>query len=171
MNCTSCDQIIENRWTYCPSCGSKNKTKLVEGMVLEDIFSNIANDLKEVFLTKQSTKQGKIHITIENINIPQHQKKLNAPNLNEKINHKIPKTIIEPETKIIENRTGIFKIKIALPKITSQKQINLDIFEESFEIRANAKNKMFFKIIKIPANLKLKTKILKSEQLTLTFSL
>ena len=81
------------------------------------------------------------------------------------------KVTIEPKTTILENRTGKFRIKLHIPTITSLKSIEIESFEESCELRAHAKNKMYFTIIKIPTNLQLKTKTLKQENLILTFSL
>ena len=174
MNCNNCEQTIETRWSYCPSCGTKTKPKIVEGMTLEDVFLNITNDLKTIFLNTKSLEQKNRQTITQNTQNNQTLKIKSTKNQKQtqrKTTKKIPKTILEPKTTILENRTGKLKIKLQLPTITSLKTIELESFEESLEIRAHAKNKMYFTIIKIPTNLQLKTKTLKQENLTLTFSL
>ena len=175
MNCNNCEQTIETRWSYCPSCGTKTKPKIVEGMTLEDVFLNITNDLKTIFLNTKSLEQKNKQRITKNTNNNNQTLKIaktrNIKNTQRKITKKIPKTILEPKTTILEKRAGKFKVKLHLPTIISLKTIELESFEESCEIRAHAKNKMYFTIIKIPTNLQLKTKTLKQENLTLTFSL
>lgn len=175
MNCNNCEQTIETRWSYCPSCGTKTKPKIVEGMTLEDVFLNITNDLKTIFLNSKSLEQKNRQSTTKNTNNTQNNQtlktRIKTKNIQRKTTKKIPQTILEPKTTILEKRAGKFKIKIHLPTITSLKTIELESFDESLEIRAHAKNKMYFTIIKIPTNQQLKTKTLKQENLTLTFSL
>ena len=174
MNCNNCEKIIETRWSYCPSCGTKTKPKIVEGMTLEDVFLNITNDLKTIFLNTKSLEQKNRQTITKNTQNNQTLKiksTINQKDTQRKTTKKIPKTILEPKTIILENRTGKFRIKLQLPTITSLKTIEIESFEESCEIRAHAQNKMYFTIIKIPTNFQLKTKTLKQENLTLTFSL
>lgn len=168
MNCNNCEKTIKNLWNYCPSCGTKTNSQIVEGMTLEDVFLNITKDLKTIFLNTKSLKQKNIQIAIKN---PNNKQLIKTNKTRPKTTHKIPKNILEPETTILENRAGKFRVKIHLPTIISQKNIELEFFDESCELKAYAKNKMYFKIIKIPFNLQLKTKTLKSENITLTFSL
>ena len=170
MNCNNCEKTIETKWSYCPSCGAKTKPKIVEGMNLEDVFLNITKDLKTIFINTKSLEQKNMQSTIKNTNNTNNNQTLNTKNIRLKTNHKIPKTILEPKTTILEERAGKFRVKLHLPTIISLNAIELEFFDESCELRAHAKNKMYFTIIKIPANLKLKTKTLKKENLTLTFS-
>ncbi|MEA3230019.1 MAG: hypothetical protein U9P44_03815, partial [archaeon] len=81
---------------------------------------------------------------------------------------KIPKITEEPKTDIKRLPDRII-IETELPDIESEEDIMLNIFTESIELKAIGKNKMYFRIMQIPAGWTLSGKKFEAGVLKLEF--
>ncbi|MCK4550684.1 MAG: hypothetical protein KAT91_01905 [Candidatus Aenigmarchaeota archaeon] len=174
MNCNKCNLIVEKKWNYCPSCGSRTKTTTIDGLAMDDVLLNIMHDLKEVFLA-EGHKRSANNIVV---GISNQDKGLfdvddtNTAKYSETKTKKFKiKNTKEPKAKTLENRAGKLVIQLHIPGIHSKNNIHVDEFEESCEIRAKTKDTLYFKILKTPPNMSLKAKELKGEKLSVTFGL
>lgn len=174
MNCNKCNLNVEKRWNYCPSCGSRTKATTIDGLAMDDVLLNIMNDLKEVFLA-ESHKRSANNIIVGIDNQDEGFFDINdtsTANYSETKTkkHRIKNTK-EPKIKTLENRAGKLVIQLHIPGIHPKNNIQVNEFEESCEIRAKTKDTLYFKILKTPPNMSLKTKELKGEKLSVTFGL
>lgn len=81
---------------------------------------------------------------------------------------KIPKVTEEPKTNI-KQLPGKALVEIELPGVKSLHDIEIDELKRSAEIKAYTKDKMYFKIIQLPPNLRISQKDFKNGKLTLEF--
>ena len=83
---------------------------------------------------------------------------------------KLPRKIIEPKVRVKRLAKEMI-ITILLPDVNSEKDIELNRFTDSIEIRAFARNKGYFKILIIPKNHRLVEKSLDDGKLNLKFAI
>jgi len=172
MICEYCHTKLDKKWNYCPNCGF-----LVQKNI--SLFDYLNQQIKQ--LTKKMEMES---VNFDEIQFPsnititfttdhdQPEIKIQNPKNNGLINkqpRKLPKNTVEPETKI--RKTGnLIIIEMKLDGVKSIDDIDINIYSNSIEIRAFAKDKGYFKIINIPSNFILVNKEFKNEELHLQFS-
>lgn len=82
---------------------------------------------------------------------------------------KEPKEAAEPKTEI-KRLPNLVIIETKLPEVKSERDISVKKYAESVELRAVAKEKLYFKIIQVPADWQLVKKRFKDGVLTLEFA-
>ncbi|MEM5799205.1 MAG: hypothetical protein QXZ43_00860 [Candidatus Aenigmatarchaeota archaeon] len=175
-SCNFCGYKLSKDWNFCPKCGKPTKDLSIEG-VFKDMFEDIEKEFERIDkmftlekdIEKPKIRGGSLHITVQSgtgmepkIEIkttgdyktlePEIKKKLGISEIKE-IEEKPRKVKIteEPETKKIVEK-GKTIIKIELPGVKSEDDIEIKRFEQSIEVKAFAGDKAYFKLIPIPEN-------------------
>lgn len=164
--CQACGEKVRDDWQYCPYCGEPLK-KLRETF-FEDIekeFKKLDASFPKVFMkplkgiTITISSGRPIEIKTRKIEPKKVEPKIKKP-------LRIPKVTEEPETKI--ERFGNKQIiQVKLPEVKSQDDIEIDVLEQSIEIRAFAGDKEYFKVIPIPSDAEISKKEFKNNVLKL----
>lgn len=177
MKCGYCDQELEKRWKYCPSCGRSLRHQLN----ISDIVNEQLEHIKKMFgfskydkIFVEPNKSIMISISPGFISRPSISIKPTIPKKSlyeERETHvrKMPQTVIEPKTKIKRINNKIL-VSIELPDVKSENDIELSRLRNSTELRAHAGNKGYFKIVNIPSRYKLIDKQFKNQNLELRFA-
>lgn len=165
--CKICGEKVKKGWKYCAYCGSNLED-------FEDIFEKVEKEFEridKVFSTrffeipKIKLRPSGISITIKSFS---GKPKLEIKTFGsyKKIEPEIKKRIYpikeveeikevkkaeEPETKI-ESLNGKILIQIRLPEVKNEKDIEIKKLEQSIEIKAYVKDKVYFKLIPIQPN-------------------
>jgi HSP20 family molecular chaperone IbpA len=188
--CPNCSRDINRSWNFCPFCGYPLKEK--PRSIFEDIereFERIDKMFSsELFrLPKFDIKPfrgGGISITITSGTGREPQIKVRTsgdykklePEIKRKLGIKTgikevetikrPKITEEPEAKI-EKMGNKEKIEIKLPGVKRIEDIEIRKLEQSIEIKAFAKDKVYFKLIPVPKGFIITEKEFKDETLRL----
>jgi HSP20 family molecular chaperone IbpA len=129
-------------------------------------MKNLARRLEEDIEMDDFELPKNITITISSFPIKNKPKKqiINSKPL------KLPENVSEPETSLKRsNNEMIFTLK--LPGVQRKEDIDLQIFPNSVEIRALAKDKGYFKIINVPPHYSLIDKKFENQELILHFNM
>jgi HSP20 family molecular chaperone IbpA len=176
--CRFCGYRLSKDWDFCPKCGKPVKEENIEGLfygMFEDIekeFERIDKMFKMNEFDLKPTKGirgGSIHITVQSgtgmkprVEIkttgdykalePEIKKKFGLEEVKE-IEEKPRKIKIteEPEAKKTV-KGGKMIIKLELPGVKSEDDIEIKKLEQSIEVKAFADDKAYFKLIPIPEN-------------------
>lgn len=161
--CRNCDNKIDVKWSFCPSCGSPLKE--VKG---RDIFKQVDKEFKQIdhimemklprFMLKPLNAKGvSITITSDNASSPRIDMHTYGGQKHQHNHHhedkpvRIAKTTEEPEAKV--SRTDNKEvIKLNLPDVKSLEDIEIRQLNQSIEIKAFAGDKTYFKLIPVPSN-------------------
>ncbi|HEX32794.1 MAG TPA: hypothetical protein ENG01_00055 [Candidatus Aenigmarchaeota archaeon] len=99
------------------------------------------------------------NIQIKEVSPKEIQKQLEKPEL------KPPKKeVVEPEVAMKREGGKVF-IEVMLPGVKSERDIYLYEMEESVEVRADTKNKTYFRVISLPRNTRVLSTKFESEKL------
>jgi len=180
-SCSFCGYKLNNDWNFCPNCG-----RPVKGLSIDDMFKDMFEDIEKEFeridkmfkiepmtMKNSNVKGGSLHITIQSgtgmqpkIEVkttgdykklePEIKRKLGISEIKEEQPRKA-KITEEPEAKKIVEK-GKTIIKIDLPGVKSEDDIEVKRLEQSIEIKAFAGDKAYFKLIPIPENAKINKK-------------
>jgi hypothetical protein len=165
MRCEFCNQRLQKKWNYCPNCGAMiGNYDMLE--FLNRQIKSLARRLEESIEIEDIELPKNVTITISSFPIKNQPKKqiINPKPL------KLPENISEPETNVKRmNHEMIFTLK--LPGVKRKEDIDLQIFPNSVEIRALAKDKGYFKIINVPPHYSLVDKKFENEELVLHFNM
>ena len=161
--CGKCGEEIEKTWKYCPFCGSAigwnifKRKFMIPGNELGKIFERMVPGAREDVFGGELPRKAGITISIKkgdgspvvkvrNFN-PDSVPKLNIKKTVQ-INRKIPEEVLEPET--VTKRQGSLVVHdLTLPGV-KEKDIEVTELENSIEIKAFCRKKMYFKIIEMP---------------------
>ncbi len=148
--CKNCGEKIKEEWNFCPYCGEGLKAPFPR-----KLFGNTENEFKKLektfVLPKLSAGPRGITITISSRRPRIEKRRVEPKKIEVKKPLRVAKTTKEPETKI--NKTGNRQIiEIKLPEVKSQDDIEINVFEQSMEIKAFAGDKGYFKLVPIPTN-------------------
>lgn len=172
-SCNFCGYKLKKDWNFCPKCGNP----IGAGGIMRDVFEDIEKEFERIDkmfridtreLGSQDIRGGSLHITIQSgtgiqpkIEVkttgdykalePEIKRKLGISE--EKVEERARKFKIteEPETKKIVQH-GKTILKIELPGVKSEDDIEIKRLEQSIEIKAFAGDKAYFKLIPIPEN-------------------
>ncbi len=184
--CDRCNAEIKRSWNYCPFCGSKiSRVKKFVEFGVEDIFERMLESIDSTFrwlLTSNPEPQKKqhvlkikitpAHVDVMRENDPRKKDRISGEHV-VKSSHEpstTPKAVVEPEAEIKRQGSEI-TITLKMPGIKDERDVELIRLEESAEIRARVKDKMYFKILDIPKSFTLKEKSVSKDRLMLRFSL
>ncbi len=148
MKCRTCGAELKEDWNYCPYCGA---SKYSTG--LEEIFEMFEKSFKSLFgenisdfpfgrgfLVEISRKEDEEpRISIKELGKPENLKKDETLKKNMEV--------IEPEVKVLEEGK---LVKIFLPDVEREEDINIKKLQNSIEIKACGKGKTYFTIIPNP---------------------
>jgi len=188
MLCESCGNDIKRGWKFCPLCGAQStKTDTFAG------FNEIFESIRKQFMDQSSIERkfdavenpGNKKVYGFTINIRQNTG--NQPRMRVKTFGDVPKesariiqpvaqptraatkgTIIEPKM-VIKNLGDRFVVEIELPK-ADKNTIKIIKLEESLEVKARAKDIIYFKIINLPPNLNIISRSFEKDKLKIEFS-
>lgn len=156
--CRGCGEKVRDNWQYCPYCGEPLKElKIKPEAFLEDMGKEFKKldkiGFPKVFMKPREgitiTISSGRPLEIKTRRIEPKVKKEVEPEVKRPL--RIAKITEEPETKI--ERLGNKQIiQIKLPEVKSQDDIEINVFEQSIEIKAFAGDKGYFKLIPIPSN-------------------
>ncbi|MCX8179440.1 MAG: hypothetical protein N3E38_01730 [Candidatus Aenigmarchaeota archaeon] len=138
MRCEVCNIRLNKKWNFCPNCGVMvGTTNLVEFFKRQPRY--FSQKLEEMNDEMEIPK----NISITVIPTQLKPKMINSEPL------RMPKKVVEPET--MAKRTSneiIFTLK--LPGVKKKEDIDIQIYSNSVEVRAIAKDMGYFKIINLP---------------------
>jgi HSP20 family molecular chaperone IbpA len=170
MNCRTCDSKLQEAWTYCPYCGTKRASTVNRGFervfqVMEksfrDIFgSNFPADFPfgKGFMVEISEDQGSPKVSVKEFDKMEERKGKPIPRHSK---------VLEPHILVKE---GGRLLQVQLPLVKSKEDIAIKKFENSFEVKAKAGDKVYFTIIPHSKFPKLVKHEFRNGVLTLKFS-
>jgi HSP20 family molecular chaperone IbpA len=172
---------LSKDWDFCPKCGRPVKEENIEGL-FSGMFDDIEKEFERIdkmfkmsdfdLKPAKGVRGGSIHITVQSgtgmkpkVEIkttgdykalePEIKKKFGLEEVKE-VEEKPRKVKIteEPETrKTVKGGKTI--IKLELPGVKSEDDIEIKRLEQSIEVKAFADDKAYFKLIPIPENAKI----------------
>lgn len=182
--CKRCGKKIKDNWNFCPNCGNNLREQgpkrptpqplIMQGSVnMKDVFKDMNKILKSMM--GEEPFKGGISITSlkgpngPKVDVktsgdykkvePQLKKKLGVKKKGKKRKRK-PKATEEPEINVKEMPHENL-IKVEVPGVKREEDVELNKLEQSLEIRAHAKDKTYFKLVPIPQNSSISEKELK----------
>ena len=149
MKCRRCGAWIEDKWTFCPYCGTRKTLESDSGF--EEIFEVLEKSIRSLFgtnfladfpfgkgfMVEVSQEKGEPKVSIKEFGEKQEDLNQEPP---------IPKGSKVVEPKILVKEGGKI-VEVFLPNVKSDKDISIKKFENSIELRAFADKKMYFAII------------------------
>lgn len=145
MRCRVCGAKLKDEWNYCPYCGSA-----INPRTFDEIFELFEKSFREIFgegLAQFPFGKG---FLIEISKSEGREPKVSIRELNGRENKEVikPKNsrVVEPK---LESYDGGKFLKIYLPGV-EEKDIDIRKLSKSVEIRAKAKDKLYFTIIPNP---------------------
>ncbi|MCX8178598.1 MAG: zinc ribbon domain-containing protein [Candidatus Aenigmarchaeota archaeon] len=163
MNCENCNTKLKQGWNFCPNCGlmigSYDMVEFLNRQIRE-LTKRIEEDvdMEDIIFPKNIT------ITIS----PRNEGTFKPHEAPKQRVLRLPKDVVEPEShETAMNDKYIVVVK--LPGVKDKKDISVNVYSKSVEIRAIAGNKGYFKIINIPPNFNYSSKRFENEELKLLF--
>jgi len=172
MKCRICNAELQDRWSFCPYCGS-NKIGLRGGF--EEVLDTLEESLRNIFggnlptdfpfgkgfMIEISQEKGRPKVSVKDLEGDFLKKE-------EKYERPIPKNseVVEPK---VSAKEGGRTVEVLLPNVKSEDDISIKKFENSIEIRAFSDKKVYFAIIPIRFPY-LANKKFENSVLTLNFS-
>ncbi len=144
--CIFCGKKLKRDWNFCPNCGfnvKESRIKKIEKRI-PNIFSI---SLKFLPFSERAKAQKIFYKKIE----PKIRKSLYQEKLEERkiFCKQANKNIEEPKIEIKEDEKKR-NILVYLPEVENEKDIIIERYPQSIEIRAFGKDKLYFKLIPIP---------------------
>ncbi len=162
MLCDNCETELRKNWRFCPTCGAE--------VIHEDIFINLGNMLKKItgemeaeFLTDAKKPFG-YGVKIDEVIDPDLAE---YGEVYSKHNDETQKRTVEPKVSI-KNLGNRILFNVNLPNADPD-DVHLTELDESFEIRARARDKTYFKIITVPQGFSLAEQYFEKGKLILEF--
>lgn len=174
MKCRICNAELQDRWNFCPHCGSK-KTFALEGD-FEEILDMLEKSLRNIFggnlltefpfgkgfMVEISQEKGRPSVSVREFEgdfLEGEELKYEKP---------IPQNseVVEPK---VSAKEGGRTVEVLLPDVKSEGDISIKKFENSIEIRAFSEKKVYFAIIPVKFPHLTKQKF-ENNVLTLNFS-
>ncbi len=134
--CKLCKKPVKEEFHFCPYCGEYLRSD-------EEFFSELDKLIEQEF----SKLEKLFGMPIPRIKIYPKTVKTKKNEVQEKQEF-IPKQVEEPQVEEIESN-GEKIIRIKLPGVKEESNIEIKKLEESIEIRAKCGDKMYFKIIPV----------------------
>lgn len=157
MLCDNCETELRKTWNFCPTCGAE--------VIREDIFINLGNILKKI------TGGIELEFSAETKEPFGYEANSQAGEEYDEI-YSVgaggPKRTIEPKVSIKNLGSRIF-FRISLPHVDPD-NVRLTELDESFEIRADAGDKAYFKIVTVPQGFSLAEQYFEKGKLVLEFT-
>lgn len=164
MKCENCAKDVKRDFNYCPYCGNRirksffsmfkslfdrGKIEQIKGPVSPfSEFPMMKGGITIKVTGPKGTKVRKIPLgAAETQKIPAKAKiQRSEP---QKSGVKPPKELIEPES-VLKKQGDRFILSFKLPDVKHMKDIDIMKFPHSLELRARVKDKMYFKLMKLP---------------------
>jgi hypothetical protein len=155
MKCKKCGRELRKDWNYCPYCGEKIRKGIFDRFNNEDENNDIDREI-ESQMEEMLAAFGFPNIKIKFQTVtPKVRRQTTTQQRSESKKHiRNVKSVIEPKVTI-KNISGETRVDIFLPEVVSIKDIFIKRLEESIEIRAYSKDKLYFKVIPISENAKI----------------
>ncbi len=136
--CPVCGKEVKSDFNFCPYCGNPLRERSV--VTAEELFDQFEKIIDEEFKKIESM----FGFPIPRIKLFPAKKKMEE----EGVKRKKYKKVEEAEMKIEENE--IEKIfRIMLPGVKKEEDIEIKELDESLEVRAYGKNKLYFKLVPV----------------------
>ena len=156
--CRICKKPVKEEFHFCPYCGEYLRSE-------KDFFNKLERIIEEEFERIEKL----LGFAIPKIKIYPKSVSEQESKPGEDIREEIAvKKVEEPKIEEVE-KNGEKIIKIKLPGVKEERNIEIIKLEESIEIRARCGNKIYFKIIPVPPK-KIYRKDFKNEELVLLVS-
>lgn len=190
MDCENCGNGVIENWEYCPFCGSSLKGSIAPRFPAFVGFEDLLTDIDEEFRRMEDTfrnvwldrkhfgdvKGGGISIRISSkegekpkIDVQtfsdyrEHEPNRGELPKSEKARTP-PKVTREPKT-VVEQKGDKSILRVEIPGVTDENDIDIRRMAESIEIRAYAKDGAYFTLFCIPADSKILSKRLEKGEL------
>jgi len=150
-HCIFCRKKLKKEWKFCPNCGYRIKENSIK---IEKTIPNIFSiSFRFSPLTTKKEVRKNFYKKLE----PKIRSNLFKENIEEKniLFRELPKNVEEPETEIKEDEKKR-NILIHLPGVKSEKDIIIERYSQSIEIRAFLEDKIYFKLIPLSENYEIK---------------
>lgn len=158
MLCDNCESELRKNWKFCPVCGAE----IIQGDILislGNILRSITREM-EFFEEKPSGYKADVMEAFDNTETETRSGKGTAHKSGSKL-------AIEPKTSVKNLGNRIF-FAIKLPDVDPH-DVRLTELDESFEVKAYAKGKAYFKIITVPQGFSLEDQYFENGKLVLEF--
>lgn len=171
--CHNCRAQVDSSWRFCPSCGEELPVfRIGPERLLSDFMSEFGRARGELMrnfesfdatpmfggnasgfsvkVTRKNRERPKVEVrTFGNVNPADVTRSLERAGVKAEVPKRVPAAPEEPLTKVT-NEGGKVVIEMSLPKIASLKDIDISRMESSIEVRAQGRERGYFKIIAIP---------------------
>lgn len=172
--CPRCEFFVKQSWNFCPHCGTNLKIAeptppqpmpLMMGSVIDLNVNDIFKDVNEMLKGMLGEEPFKGSISITKLGGPSGPKiqvktsgdyKKVEPEINKRLGVKKKislggKATAEPEINVKEMPHETL-IEIELPGVKHSENIEIHQLEQSIEVRAASRDKVYFKLIPISEN-------------------
>jgi hypothetical protein len=138
MKCRICDAKLEQKWLFCPYCGSRKTSSPNKGF--EKVFQVLEKGFRDLLGTDLPLGKGFMVEISEDKDTP----KVSVRKLNKGIKTSRGSVVLEPQVIMKE---GGRVMQVHLPNVKAQRDISIKKFHSSVEVKARAGNKVYFAII------------------------
>ncbi len=165
MRCPSCQKKAEPGWRFCPNCGGELHRDLFQEIDQE--FEEIAKKLMGSFeIFQREPQQG---VTMKIRKERNRPPKVSVTPLKKKTDGRADSMrAVEPRT-VTKKFGNKLVAELDVPEVKDVQDVEINILENSIEVRAYGKNQLYFKILKIPSGTALTNQQLNSGKLVLEF--
>ncbi|MBI2085671.1 MAG: zinc ribbon domain-containing protein [Candidatus Aenigmarchaeota archaeon] len=157
MLCDNCETELRKNWNFCPTCGVE--------VIREDIFISLGNILKKI------TNDIELEFSAETKRPFSYEVNSEPDEGHDEVysnNADAPKRTVEPKISIKNLGNRMF-FRINLPRVDPD-NVRLTELDESFEIRARAGDRTYFKIVTVPQGFSLVEQYFEKGKLVLEFA-
>jgi hypothetical protein len=169
--CPNCKTQVQKGWNFCPECGIMLKA-------YEDGEIATLNDLTTINIM-DTPKSGGISIYVDSHDTENPEIRVSAfgdfkkyePELKRRMGvyndqaKRMPAVIEEPES-VLKRRRNRITIRARMPE-TDEKNIRVDKYENSIEIKGYTGNKLYYTSFEVPNNSEIMSKKLTKDIFTL----
>ena len=155
-SCKECKIALRKQWKFCPFCGHKQMST----MGMEELFNEIHEHFKELdklFGQDYSYDPSGISIKVDrNVGKPSVELDMfgnTSPRLKKALS--IPESLLLKKGSVEEPFTSVRRLTqhiiytIKMPGESAKKDVHIEQFENTTEIKAYSKQKAYFKLLNI----------------------
>ena len=151
LSCTQCQSALKQTWSYCPSCGETIQERRND--ILETFFSEVYRQLeqeeaslqKEKALTRECIARCKEGLQTQQVVRGKLQTKQEVLQQAENQN----KELVENPKIKVRRLSDMIVYTLAMPGLTRKKDVQINQLDQTIEIKAYAKDKVYFKVLNI----------------------
>ncbi len=174
MFCDYCGNFLSDRWRFCPYCGRKIRgeleidkdTESIDMDALSDLLDSIFRDSISGFSIRITSVGGgkpKIRMKKFGVRVPIEEPEEYEEQKEDYESRDIPRKVLEPEGRAQQIGQHTL-IRVKLPGI-KERDIDVQTFEESVEIKAYKDSEAYFKQFQIPQGAQILSQYMEGDEL------